>query len=83
MQYQSRRSAFFASAVQAISDMIYLLFLLSVVCGFWKKHYRTSTSTIIISHPIFTRAPTIVAIVSVDALCMVFSLTSVKDNASI
>ena len=52
MQYRPRRSAFFASTVQAVSDMIYLLFLLAVVYGFWQNNYRTSTSNIIVARQV-------------------------------
>ena len=57
MQYRSRRSAFFASTVQAVSDTIfYVLFLLAVAHGFWQNNYlltinryKNQTRQIIIS----------------------------------
>ena len=42
MQYRSRRSAFFASTVRAVSDIIYVLFLLAVARGFWQKKLFTN-----------------------------------------
>ena len=39
MQYRSRRSAFFASTVQAVLDMIYVFFLLPMARGFGQINY--------------------------------------------
>ena len=81
IQYRSRRSAFSAATVQAISDMIYILFLLAWYVVFGKQNYLLTLTTYKNwTRPISISENGIVVNVTPGTLDMVHGSTQTKNS---